>query len=139
MSRWQSAASNCVSGLLSTIAILLLIILFSLKNLIPVQFSFHTSSTPSRTTNVTLAEGSSTDKTEDQQNPMCPSCKKELNNNVIMHSVYPTCSVSNLMVFINCLLSVMKPCAHVTCKTCTDSLVRPARQCVICDRKLGEK
>jgi nitric oxide synthase-interacting protein len=33
----------------------------------------------------------------------------------------------------------MKPCAHVICKTCTESLVRPAKQCVICDTKLGEK
>lgn len=33
----------------------------------------------------------------------------------------------------------MKPCAHVTCKTCTDTLVRPAKQCVVCDTKLGEK
>jgi hypothetical protein len=34
---------------------------------------------------------------------------------------------------------VMKPCAHVTCKTCTDSLVRPAKQCVVCDKQLKEK
>jgi nitric oxide synthase-interacting protein len=27
----------------------------------------------------------------------------------------------------------MKSCAHVVCKTCTDSLVRPAKQCVVCD------
>lgn len=27
----------------------------------------------------------------------------------------------------------MKPCGHVTCKTCCDSLVRPAKQCVVCD------
>lgn len=30
----------------------------------------------------------------------------------------------------------MKPCSHVVCKTCTDSLVRSARQCVVCDHKL---
>jgi hypothetical protein len=40
---------------------------------------------------------------------------------------------------IDSLLSVMKPCAHVTCKTCTESLVRPAKQCVVCDTKLDEK
>ena len=33
----------------------------------------------------------------------------------------------------------MKPCAHVTCKTCTDTLVRPAKQCVVCDTTLGDK
>lgn len=37
------------------------------------------------------------------------------------------------------LAAVMKPCAHVTCKTCTDSLVRPAKQCVVCDKLLKEK
>ena len=35
-------------------------------------------------------------------------------------------------------LSVMKPCSHVTCKTCTDTLVRPAKQCVVCDKLLAE-
>ena len=30
----------------------------------------------------------------------------------------------------------MKPCSHVVCKTCTDSLVRSAQQCVVCDHKL---
>ena len=32
--------------------------------------------------------------------------------------------------------AVMKPCAHVVCRTCTDTLVRPAMQCVVCDREL---
>ena len=33
----------------------------------------------------------------------------------------------------------MKPCGHVTCRTCTDTLVTPAKQCIVCDVKLGEK
>jgi nitric oxide synthase-interacting protein len=33
----------------------------------------------------------------------------------------------------------MKPCAHVTCKTCTDKLTRPSKQCTVCDQALGEK
>ena len=33
----------------------------------------------------------------------------------------------------------MKPCSHVTCKTCTDTLIKPARQCVVCDKELAEK
>jgi nitric oxide synthase-interacting protein len=33
----------------------------------------------------------------------------------------------------------MKSCAHVICKTCTDTLVRPAKQCIVCDDTLGEK
>jgi hypothetical protein len=32
----------------------------------------------------------------------------------------------------------MKPCGHVTCKTCTDTLVRPASQCVVCDVQLSK-
>ena len=35
--------------------------------------------------------------------------------------------------------TVMKPCGHVTCKTCTDTLVTPAKQCIVCDVKLGDK
>lgn len=33
----------------------------------------------------------------------------------------------------------MKPCGHVVCKTCTESLVRPSHQCIVCDVKLSEK
>lgn len=33
----------------------------------------------------------------------------------------------------------MKPCGHVTCKTCTDTLVKPAKQCIVCDSKLEDK
>jgi hypothetical protein len=36
------------------------------------------------------------------------------------------------------VLSVMKGCSHVTCKTCTDTLVRPGNQCVVCDKLLAE-
>jgi nitric oxide synthase-interacting protein len=32
----------------------------------------------------------------------------------------------------------MKGCSHVTCKTCTDTLVRPSNQCVVCDKLLAE-
>lgn len=67
---------------------------------------------------------------------MCPSCKKELNNNVIM---YCACHHPNTISLILCFLLVMKPCGHVTCKTCTDSLVHPSKQCIVCDKKLAEK
>ena len=33
----------------------------------------------------------------------------------------------------------MKPCGHVVCKTCTDKLVKPGKQCIHCDVKLTEK
>lgn len=34
---------------------------------------------------------------------------------------------------------VAKPCGHVTCKTCTDTLVRPDKQCIVCETKLKAK
>ena len=34
---------------------------------------------------------------------------------------------------------VMKPCGHVVCKTCTESLVKPSKQCIQCDKVLGDK
>jgi len=71
----------------------------SMKNLIPVKFTF---------------DGSNKDSSEQQT--ICPSCKKVLSNNT--------------------LIFLAKPCAHVTCKTCTDTLVRPAKQCVVCDTPL---
>ncbi|EJD41566.1 hypothetical protein AURDEDRAFT_90272 [Auricularia subglabra TFB-10046 SS5] len=59
--------------------------------------------------------------TPDSSNPtegsMCPSCKKALSNNGLMF--------------------LMKPCAHVVCKTCTESLVRPSKQCIQCDKALA--
>lgn len=35
-------------------------------------------------------------------------------------------------------LLVMRPCSHVVCKVCTDSLVRPASQCIVCDQGLKD-
>ncbi|KAG5352456.1 hypothetical protein C0989_002166 [Termitomyces sp. Mn162] len=91
----------------------------ALKHLIPVKFSYHDpNSGPSRSMASTPAESEEKTRKEDSE-PMCPSCKKHLSNNILMF--------------------VMKPCAHVTCKTCTDSLVRPAKQCIVCDKVLKEK
>lgn len=39
---------------------------------------------------------------------------------------------------VHIYLLVMKPCSHVVCKVCTDSLVRPANQCIVCDRGLTD-
>lgn len=66
---------------------------------------------------VTFSIDASTDK-----NPMikiCPSCKKEL--------------TTNSMIFL------MRPCSHVVCKSCQESLVAPAKQCAVCDKQLSEK
>ncbi|KAG7090545.1 hypothetical protein E1B28_009654 [Marasmius oreades] len=91
----------------------------ALKHLVPVQFTLYTSNGHAASSiESTPAEGSSPIRKEEPQ-PMCPSCKKHLSN--------------NLHIFL------MKPCSHVTCKTCTDSLVRPAKQCIVCDKRLAEK
>lgn len=35
--------------------------------------------------------------------------------------------------------TVMRPCSHVVCKTCTDTLVKDSKQCVVCDTQLEGK
>ncbi|KAF9261527.1 hypothetical protein L218DRAFT_930747 [Marasmius fiardii PR-910] len=93
----------------------------ALKNLVPVQFTLYTSNGHvASSVESTPAEGSSGSSVKKEEpKPMCPSCKKHLSNNILMF--------------------LMKPCSHVTCKTCTDSLVRPAKQCIVCDKQLGDK
>ncbi|KAJ7650580.1 hypothetical protein FB45DRAFT_888171 [Roridomyces roridus] len=78
----------------------------------------------------------SKDAKEGPVEAVCPSCKKKLSNNIIMF--------------------LMKPCAHVVCRTCTDTLVRPpptskledeskaktkaeVHACVVCDSPLKKK
>ncbi|KAJ2919760.1 hypothetical protein MD484_g659, partial [Candolleomyces efflorescens] len=90
----------------------------SLKNLTPVNFT----SLPSSSTGSSSKSAESTpttSKSSEAGDPMCPSCKKQLSNNT--------------------LIFLAKPCGHVTCKTCTDTLVRPAKQCIVCDSKLKDK
>ncbi|KAJ6544853.1 hypothetical protein DFH09DRAFT_663844 [Mycena vulgaris] len=105
---------------------------FALKDLIPVKFSYHTEG----------KEGAGAKEGKDPGEAVCPSCMKKLSNNVIMF--------------------LMKPCAHVVCRTCTDTLVRPsptanpkssplkdddgsrkdveeAHACVVCDTQLRKK
>ncbi|QRW27059.1 RING finger protein [Rhizoctonia solani] len=52
---------------------------------------------------------------KDNSECICPSCKKTLNLGVMF---------------------LMRPCSHVLCKTCTDTLVTPNKQCVVCDSAL---
>ncbi|KDR77231.1 hypothetical protein GALMADRAFT_66248 [Galerina marginata CBS 339.88] len=88
----------------------------AMKNLIPVNFTFYTPSASAASSSSTTDNPKT--KKEDAE-PMCPSCKKRLSNSV--------------------LLFLSKPCGHVTCKTCTDTLVRPSKQCIVCDVKLKDK
>ncbi|RPD61817.1 hypothetical protein L226DRAFT_533998 [Lentinus tigrinus ALCF2SS1-7] len=98
------------------------------KNLIPVKWTFDNSSaspiksvqsTPATESGDQTPEPKAKAVKDDERPPICPSCKKELSNNTLMH--------------------LMKPCGHVTCKTCTDTLVKPAKQCIVCDVKLADK
>ncbi|TFK73156.1 hypothetical protein BDN72DRAFT_762107 [Pluteus cervinus] len=89
----------------------------ALKNLVPVKFTMYNSAGPSKSAESTPGDGEKVAKEEFEA--MCPSCKKKLSNNL--------------------LLFLMKPCSHVVCKTCTETLVRPAKQCIVCDELLKEK
>ncbi|KIJ64689.1 hypothetical protein HYDPIDRAFT_89448 [Hydnomerulius pinastri MD-312] len=90
----------------------------TIKSFTSVQFSFPASSS-SRSSDATPAVADKGKKREEDKDPICPSCKTNLSNNRVMF--------------------LMKPCSHVVCKVCTDSLVRPAKQCIVCDRILNEK
>ncbi|KAI0922774.1 hypothetical protein AcV5_009660 [Taiwanofungus camphoratus] len=91
------------------------------KSLIPVKFSFDTYLTPTPSVDSTpTSEVRQESKSKgEEKSPICPSCKKGLSNNTLMH--------------------LMKSCGHVVCKTCTDTLVKPAKQCIVCDAKVSEK
>ncbi|KAJ6577255.1 hypothetical protein B0H19DRAFT_1118895 [Mycena capillaripes] len=108
---------------------------FALKDLIPVKFSYH----------IEGKDGGGSKEGKDPGEAVCPSCMKKLSNNVIMF--------------------LMKPCSHVICRTCTETLVRPeptasksssansksqndeggsrkdegAHTCVVCDTRLKKK
>ncbi|KAF9810228.1 hypothetical protein IEO21_07070 [Rhodonia placenta] len=93
------------------------------KTLIPVHFIFDTSaSTQPRSVESTPSTESGTEakpKRDEEKTAICPSCKKVLSNSALMN--------------------LMKPCGHVVCKTCTDTLVKPAKQCIQCDVQLADK
>ncbi|TFK31774.1 hypothetical protein BDQ12DRAFT_739790 [Crucibulum laeve] len=94
----------------------------ALKNLVPVKFTMYTSA-PSRSAELSPPEEGETREVnkapKEEPEPMCPSCKKRLSNSILMF--------------------LMKPCGHVTCKTCTDTLIKPSKQCVVCDCQLKDK
>jgi len=89
-----------------------------LKNLVPVKFTLWSASAGAAQSPDSTPSQAAPGRSEDPD-PMCPSCKKKLSNNT--------------------LLFLAKPCGHVTCKTCTETLVRPGKQCIVCDVKVREK
>jgi len=91
----------------------------ALKTLIPVNFTLLPQSSQSQSKDSTPADDGASKLKDEERDPMCPSCKKALSNSLRIY--------------------VMKGCSHVTCKTCTDTLVRPGNQCVVCDKLLAER
>ncbi|CAK5268773.1 unnamed protein product [Mycena citricolor] len=58
----------------------------------------------------------------DEESTICPSCMKTLSNNTIIY--------------------LMKPCAHVICRTCKETLMAPTpgeQACVACETRLKKK
>ncbi|KAJ7603144.1 hypothetical protein DFH06DRAFT_1022582 [Mycena polygramma] len=82
---------------------------FALKDLMPVKFTYHT----------TGKDGAGPKEGRDPGEAICPSCMKKLSNNVIMF--------------------LMKPCSHVVCRTCTETLDEDTHACVVCDTRLKKK
>ncbi|XP_006459905.1 hypothetical protein AGABI2DRAFT_219326 [Agaricus bisporus var. bisporus H97] len=93
----------------------------SLKSLFPIKFTFFDGSSQQPGSNGSPSDSGTVKTTsrKDELDPICPACKKQLSNNV--------------------LISAAKPCGHVTCKSCTDSLIRTSKQCIVCDELLKEK
>lgn len=109
----------------------------------PVSFTKQTASTATSTSSSedtpTTAKSA---KDREEESPMCPSCKKQLSNSVRIFRKYILLSIPLLVHGLrqpngdwNWRI-VSKPCGHVTCKTCFDTLVKPAKQCVECDKEL---
>lgn len=101
-----------------------------LKTLFPVKFTQYTSSAGPGSIS---SEGLMKEDTE----TMCPSCKKRLSNNILLFRAFSFFLFRASVVLHVPLVS--KSCGHVICKTCTDTLVRPAKQCLVCEMVVKEK
>src|SRR5258708_21839215 len=96
-----------------------------MKSLIPVIFTFD--------------KDSSSTQSSDTRRAICPSCKKELANPTHLNrTLAPTIYRTLLTMRTPCVSLVLRPCSHVLCRTCTDTLVKPSSQCSVCDTVLKE-
>jgi len=86
----------------------------SLKNLAAVSFAIAPSSQGESSASSTPSTSSSAHVTTASQNEtvICPSCKKTLGLGIIFH---------------------LRRCSHAVCNTCYDTLVKPSKQCTVCD------
>ncbi|KAG8990613.1 hypothetical protein FRB94_004521 [Tulasnella sp. JGI-2019a] len=91
----------------------------SLKSLVPVTFTFATGNQASTSASVSDSPTVSTSTSTEPPDAICPSCKKQLSNSSIAY--------------------LIRSCSHVVCKTCVETLVKPAKQCVVCDKKCKDR
>ena len=56
----------------------------------------------------------------------------------IIKSCFVRICIQNCDFSLNVTI-VMKHCSHVVCKVCTDSLIRPTKQCIVCDKTLDDR
>ncbi|TBU37098.1 hypothetical protein BD309DRAFT_834673, partial [Dichomitus squalens] len=76
-----------------------------------------------------------------------PQSKTSLPMYVVQTAAAQQHSHASYVFIVSCLCSyqltgariVMKPCGHVPCKTCIDTLLIPEKRCIICDVKLEDK
>lgn len=113
----------------------------SMKDLLPVLLTY-----PNKQS--TQGSSSSTEPT----NPICPSCSRELTNAttcVLLTSQTPSSSAPadvppptdgdeqqqpvNKKKKKEKKASTVATCGHVVCGTCADTIVKPGKQCVVCE------
>lgn len=94
----------------------------SMKNLLPVKFTYATSS-----------------KTDSR--PICPSCSKELSNAsecclLTSREAAPNDDLPSAKRSKKDKASTVAACGHVVCGTCVDTIVKPGKQCVVCEANI---
>lgn len=95
------------------------------KNLLPVQFTYPAAS--------------KTDTTK--STPICPSCSREISNatkSILLTSKRPANETTDEPAPAKRAKKDKKEkeevvCGHVVCSTCADTIVKPGKQCPVCE------
>ncbi|KAJ9110718.1 hypothetical protein QFC22_006696 [Naganishia vaughanmartiniae] len=99
----------------------------ALKNLLPVHFTYPASS--------------KSDATNSTKTPICPSCSREISNStksILLTSKTPASAEEPAAKKAkkekgNSKEKEEAVCGHVVCSTCAETIVRPGKQCVVCE------
>lgn len=102
-----------------------------MKNLLPVKFTYATSST----------------RPADDSRPICPSCSKELSNASECCLLTSRAEVAGAPPPSDDAPPSAKrskkdksagvaTCGHVVCGTCVETIVKPGKQCVVCEANI---